>query len=149
MRVTSWLAVVGVVALLAMGVRGATRPTWTADTHPIAKAHGSAGTSSATPECVLKANDGYHLVLGTTNSGRRPSVRPGSIDSGNFAVKIPPVVFIVAYDGTLVVTTNTGHPPQRWDTYFYIAGGKATVANASTRNYVIAKCTKARWRPSA
>jgi len=148
MRVILWFAVVGVVAMLALGARGSAGPAWAAGTHTIAKAQAAAGTSSGAAECVLKAHDRNPPVLRRTTSGGPASVQAGSVGSGNFVVEIPPVVFIRADDGMLVVTTNTGEPPQKRDVYFYVADGKAAAAGVRMQHYVLSKCTMS-WRRSA
>jgi hypothetical protein len=59
---------------------------------------------------------------------------------GNLAVAIPPVVLIRPDHHRLVVTTNTGEPPQAQDTFYYIAHGTARLARPGLRQRVLSKC---------
>jgi hypothetical protein len=66
------------------------------------------------------------------------SKRPGV--SGNLVVEVPRVVFIRPQGKWLFVTTNTGRAPERWDSFYYLAGGKSAVAGATLRDRVLAEC---------
>lgn len=65
----------------------------------------------------------------------------GGGGAGNLTVAIPPVVFIRAHGRRLVVTTNTGEPPQSQDEFYLTARGVTRVAPAHLRARVLAKCT--------
>jgi hypothetical protein len=69
--------------------------------------------------------------------------------SGNVTVAIPPVVLIRTRDHRLVVTTNTGKPPQAQDTFYYIAhAGSARLARPALRQRVLSKCAGQSPSPS-
>ena len=55
-------------------------------------------------------------------------------------IGIPPTVFIRADGGHLVVTTNTGEPPQAQDDFYSIAPGSAVPASAGLRQQVLSDC---------
>jgi hypothetical protein len=69
----------------------------------------------------------------------KPSI-PVRTGQGNVAAEIPRAVFIRAVGLHLVVTTNTGLPPQPRDTYYYIAHGHAGPASAMLRSQVQSGC---------
>jgi P pilus assembly chaperone PapD len=57
-------------------------------------------------------------------------------------VAIPPVVLIRPHNRRLVVTTNTGQPPQAQDTFYYIVHNTARVARPALRQRILSKCAR-------
>jgi hypothetical protein len=96
-------------------------------------------TSSNGSVCYLSAALFGHS--GAPDTGGSSAALPiGTTRSGDLTVAIPPVVF-VRVDGTrLVVTTNTGEPPQAEDAFYLIASGRAGTAGAGVRDHVLSAC---------
>jgi hypothetical protein len=74
------------------------------------------------------------------SQARRPWI------SADLVVEVPPVVFIRESGKWLFVSTNTRRPPQRSDSFYLIADGKAVIASATLRNQVLAGCGTNRRR---
>jgi hypothetical protein len=62
--------------------------------------------------------------------------------SGSVVVAIPRTVFIRVVGPWLLVTTNTGQPPQPADRYYTIANGHAALSIPSIRHQVALGCAK-------
>jgi len=75
----------------------------------------------------------------TADGGTRAMGRSGVAD-GTVTVAIPRVVFVRTAGRRLVVTTNTGAPPQHLDAFYSIASGTARPAGAGLRNEVLSWC---------
>jgi hypothetical protein len=93
-------------------------------------------------ECILRS------YRGGVHSAPRPSSASmaGAPDSAsgegsaNMTVSIPPVVLIRSHGHRLVVTTNTGEPPQPTDTFYVIAPGRGHLAGPALRQRVLTRC---------
>jgi hypothetical protein len=112
---------------------------------------GSAGwASSAAPPrpvtgegttCVLTANGPLPPASPTAVVPPSPTRHPHhGYGAGNVVVAIPRTVFIHVIGQWLVVTTNTGAPPQPTDTFYAIANSHATIADESLRQRVELGC---------
>jgi hypothetical protein len=60
---------------------------------------------------------------------------------GDISVSIPPTVFIRVFGQYMMVTTNTGMPPESQDGFWVLDGNRATPASTSMRAQVLAGCT--------
>ncbi len=56
-------------------------------------------------------------------------------------VVIPSVVIVRAHGTKWVVTTNTGAPPNRNETFYYVSHGKGGLADPNVRAVVLERCT--------
>jgi hypothetical protein len=135
------LVVVGSIALLALVNADSPRTAWTPADATVAKsAIGATAPSSRVGVCILKANVGALLSSPLDATAGAESTPDTSSGGGSLTVSIPPVVFIRARHHRLVVTTNTGKPPQPQDTFYYIAHGTARLARPGLRQRVLTKC---------
>jgi len=138
MRPKTGVTVLGLVAVLAtVGLEGSRAlPLATSPVAATLRAH-IPPASLGPAVCVLKGVGGHRRGP----FGDRWSIlskRPGV--SGNLVVEVPRVVFIRPQGKWLFVTTNTGRAPERWDSFYYHAGGKTAVAGATLRDRVLAEC---------
>jgi hypothetical protein len=153
MRLGRGHAVLLVVALSLFVVSAGPAPAWASEVamHVVVRPQPRRTTEydtrrSTNYECVLTlepaSGTGPEIPAGRgpTPSGSSQKIGPPT-GSGNVVVEIPPVVIVRVYGRRLVVTTNTGQPPNPSEAMYTIANGKAGPAAAYIRNQVLSDCT--------
>jgi hypothetical protein len=141
----------GSVAVLGLGSAGSPSTPWSFVDSTAAVATSPVGATagpSRAGECVLRSYRGA-ARSSPLQSAAGPAAVPrteaapaaGSDDgSGNLTVVIPPVVFIRPHGHWLVVTTNTGEPPQPQDAFYFVAPGRGRLAGPGLRQRVLTRC---------
>ncbi len=151
MRSARAIRAIGAVAVLSLGLVGASHPAWASDGGKKVQVKAVVSHKKAAHqkqyECVLKVGVAPHLTSKSADRDRdgdaddaptRTTPRP---PAGNVVVEIPPVTMARAHGKRLVVTTNTGEPPNGQDAIYYVSKGKGGLAPESIREQVLSGCT--------
>lgn len=139
-----WLAATTVVVvLIALSTVAASAATARAGaTRPTAVSLSESKRPARPPRCVLPRPT--HPKSSPSGAGDSPSPVSGPRDGsaqGDLVVSVPPVVFIRERPHRIVITTNTGVPPQPQDLFYVVGSHRARPADAALRAQVLAGCT--------
>jgi hypothetical protein len=139
-RAGAWVAA-GIVAALMAGAAGGTQAAWASDSGR--KVQLRTQFQHGRPyKCIVK--------IGPRDRGPRDSATGGNgspppstlpVPRGSVEVEIPPVVIVRARSRRLVVTTNTGQPPNPQEAMYYLYKKTGGLAPQNIRDLVLSGCT--------
>lgn len=131
----------GLVAPLVLYAVDGPAPAWASADAAVAQS--PVGPPTGSGVCIVRQRAGARSsssISSATGIGTPPGPRGGG--AGDVTVAIPPVVLIRPHNHRLVVTTNTGGPPQPQDAFYYIVHHTAHLARPALRQRVLSKCAR-------